>query len=91
MQGIKNMSVIEVKQLTKVFKIPKKEPGLGGAVKGLFRPQFENKTAVNEINFKLEQARSSAISRERRGQIHHDQNADGRPDADQRKYQGVGA
>ena len=48
------MSVIEVKQLTKVFKIPKKEPGLGGAVKGLFRPQFENKTAVNEINFKLE-------------------------------------
>jgi len=30
------MSVIEVKQLTKVFKIPKKEAGLGGAVKGLF-------------------------------------------------------
>ena len=34
------MSVIEVKELTKVFKIPKKEPGLGGAVKGLFRPQY---------------------------------------------------
>jgi len=27
------MSVIEVKQLTKVFKIPKKEPGFGGAVR----------------------------------------------------------
>ena len=26
------MSVIDVKELTKVFKIPKKEPGLGGAV-----------------------------------------------------------
>jgi len=48
------MSVLEVKQLTKVFKIPKKEPGLGGAVKGLFHPQYQNKTAVNEINFKLE-------------------------------------
>ncbi len=48
------MSVIEVKELTKVFKIPKKEPGLGGAVKGLFRPQYESKTAVNGINFKLE-------------------------------------
>ena len=48
------MTVIEVKQLTKVFKIPKKDPGLGGAVKGLFHPQYQNKTAVNEINFKLE-------------------------------------
>jgi ABC-type uncharacterized transport system, ATPase component len=48
------MTVIEVKQLTKVFKIPKKEPGLSGAVKGLFHPQFQNKTAVNEINFQLD-------------------------------------
>ncbi len=47
------MSVIDVKQLTKVFKIPKKEPGLGGAVKGLFHPQYQNKTAVNEISFQL--------------------------------------
>jgi ABC-2 type transport system ATP-binding protein len=48
------MSVIEVKQLTKVFKLPKKEPGFGGAVRGLFRPQFENKAAVNGISFTLE-------------------------------------
>src|SRR5574339_1221875 len=48
------MSVIEVKELTKVFKIPKKEPGLGGAVKGLFRPQYENKVAVNGIDFTLD-------------------------------------
>ena len=48
------MPVIEVKQLTKVFKIPKKEPGLGGAVRGLFRPQYQSKTAVNQINFKLD-------------------------------------
>lgn len=30
------MSVIEVKELTKVFKIPKKEAGLGGAARLLF-------------------------------------------------------
>ena len=48
------MSVIEVKQLTKVFKIHKKEPGFGGAVRGLFRPQYENNTAVNQISFRLD-------------------------------------
>lgn len=48
------MPVIEVKDLTKVFKIPKKEPGFGGAVRGLFRPQYQSKTAVNQINFKLD-------------------------------------
>lgn len=48
------MSVIEVKDLTKVFRIPKKEPGFGGAVRGLFRPVYEDKTAVNRINFKVD-------------------------------------
>jgi ABC-2 type transport system ATP-binding protein len=48
------MSVIEVKNLTKVFKIPQKEAGLGGAIKGLFVPKFDSKTAVNGINFKLD-------------------------------------
>jgi ABC-2 type transport system ATP-binding protein len=49
------MSVIEVSQLTKVFKIPKKDPGLSGAVRSLFRPQFERKTAVDHISFSMEQ------------------------------------
>jgi ABC-2 type transport system ATP-binding protein len=48
------MTVIEVKELSKVFKIPKKEPGFGGAVRGLFRPQYEDKTAVNQISFKVD-------------------------------------
>jgi ABC-2 type transport system ATP-binding protein len=48
------MSVIEVQELTKVFKIPKKEPGLGGAVRGLFRPQYQNKTAVDGITFNVD-------------------------------------
>jgi len=49
-----NMAVVRVNDLTKVFRIPKKEPGLGGAVKGLFAPKFEYKTAVDRINFHLD-------------------------------------
>ena len=48
------MTVIKVDNLTKVFRIPRKEPGLGGAVKGLFAPKFGYKTAVDLINFQLE-------------------------------------
>ena len=48
------MHVIEVKELSKVFSIPKKEPGFGGAVRGLFRPQYESKTAVNRISFQVD-------------------------------------
>ena len=48
------MSVIDVKELSKVFKIPKKEPGFGGAVRGLFTPKFEDKTAVDQISFKVD-------------------------------------
>jgi ABC-2 type transport system ATP-binding protein len=48
------MSVIEVNQLTKVFKIPQKAPGIAGAVKSLFRPKFQSKTAVDHINFNVD-------------------------------------
>jgi ABC-2 type transport system ATP-binding protein len=48
------MSVIKVKNLSKVFKIPKKEPGFGGAVRGLFNPKFEDKTAVDSISFNVD-------------------------------------
>ncbi|MBI4730560.1 MAG: ATP-binding cassette domain-containing protein [Chloroflexi bacterium] len=48
------MPVIEVSQLTKVFKIPKKDPGIGGAVKSLFRPEFDSKTAVDHISFSID-------------------------------------
>jgi len=48
------MTVIEVKDLSKVFQVPKKEPGLLGAAKGLFRPRYEDKKAVNQLNFQVE-------------------------------------
>lgn len=48
------MTVIEVQDLTKIYNLPKKEPGFWGSVRGLFRPQFEQKTAVNQINFQVD-------------------------------------
>jgi ABC-2 type transport system ATP-binding protein len=48
------MSVIDVNELSKVFRIPKKEPGFGGAVRGLFYPRYEDKTAVEQISFKVD-------------------------------------
>ncbi len=48
------MNVIQTKDLTKVFRVVQKEPGLSGAVKALFRPQMVNKTAVDGITFSVE-------------------------------------
>ncbi len=47
------MDAIVVDQLTKVFKIPKKDPGMVGALKSLFRPRFDAKTAVDHVSFKI--------------------------------------
>ena len=48
------MPVIEVEQLSKVFVIPQRDPGLGGAVRSLFRPRHLNKVAVDRIDFKVD-------------------------------------
>lgn len=48
------MPVIEVSGLTKTFRTYKKQPGFGGAIKGLFRRRYEQTVAVNDIGFKIE-------------------------------------
>jgi ABC-2 type transport system ATP-binding protein len=48
------MPVIEVSNLTKAFRTYKKQPGFAGAIKGLFRRQYEQTVAVNEVSFKIE-------------------------------------
>ncbi len=48
------MPAIVVDQLSKLYRIPKKDPGLGGAVKALFRPRFSEKVAVDGISFSVE-------------------------------------
>jgi viologen exporter family transport system ATP-binding protein len=48
------MAVIEVSSLTKAFRTYKKQPGFAGAIKGLFRRQYEQTIAVNEVSFQIE-------------------------------------
>ena len=48
------MPVIEVNGLTKTFRTYKKSPGFSGAVKGLFRRQYEQTVAVNEVSFQIQ-------------------------------------
>jgi ABC-2 type transport system ATP-binding protein len=48
------MPVIEVNGLTKTFRTYKKQPGFTGAMRGLFRRNYEQTVAVNSINFNIE-------------------------------------
>lgn len=47
------MPVIETKELTKIFRVPQKDPGVKGAVKALFRPHHKEVLAVDKINFSV--------------------------------------
>ncbi|MFM1768588.1 MAG: putative transporter ATP-binding protein YbhF [Verrucomicrobiota bacterium] len=49
------MSAIEVQGLTKTFRTYQKQPGLRGAVRGLFRRQHEVVTAVEGVSFRIEE------------------------------------
>jgi viologen exporter family transport system ATP-binding protein len=48
------MPVIEVNGLTKTFRTYKKQPGFGGAIRGLFHRQYDQTIAVNDISFTIE-------------------------------------
>lgn len=49
------MPVIEVKNLSKRFKTVKKQKGLKGAIKALFKPERKIVTAVDDVSFSIEQ------------------------------------
>ena len=51
------MNVIEVKDLSKVYKRYKKREGLKGSLTGLFRREYEEKTAVSHIDLCVEEGR----------------------------------
>src|SRR6476646_8180264 len=48
------MAAIEVNGLTKTFRTYKKQPGFAGAIKGLFRRQYEQTVAVKDVSFQIE-------------------------------------
>ncbi len=45
--------MIEVNQLTRVFRTYKKQPGFWGGVKGLFKREFEETAAARDISFSI--------------------------------------
>jgi len=45
--------MIEVQNLTRVFRTYKKQPGFWGGVKGLFRREFEELAAAKDISFSI--------------------------------------
>src|SRR3954452_23700604 len=49
------MAAIHVQGLSKTFRTYKKQPGFAGAVKGLFRRQYETTFAVKEVSFQVEE------------------------------------
>jgi len=48
------MPAIVVSNLTKAFRTYKKQPGVAGAIKGLFHRQYEQMLAVNDVSFNIE-------------------------------------
>ncbi|USK31860.1 ATP-binding cassette domain-containing protein [Bacillus sp. F19] len=46
--------MIEVRDLKKEYKLVKRDPGLRGAMKSLFKRTYMTKTAVKGVNFKIE-------------------------------------
>src|SRR5947207_4840729 len=48
------MPAIEVSNLSKAFRTYKKQPGFGGAIRGLLRRQYEQTLAVQEVSFAIE-------------------------------------
>src|SRR5919106_6072018 len=48
------MPVVNVAQLTKIFRVPEREPGLGAAVRALVRRRHREVCAVDGISFEIE-------------------------------------
>lgn len=52
--------LISATDLSKAFRRPLKDPGFGGALKHLVRPQFREFTAVDNVSFEIEAGESVA-------------------------------
>jgi len=47
--------VIDVSHLSKTFRVAQKEPGLAGAIKGLFTRHYRDVHAVRDISFSIKE------------------------------------
>jgi ABC-2 type transport system ATP-binding protein len=48
------MPAIEVRKLSKVYRVYRKEDGIAGAIKGLFKRRYDEIAAVDDVNFSVE-------------------------------------
>ena len=55
------MNVIEVKDLTKTYKRYKKQEGIKGSLTGLFRREYEERTAVSHMNLCVEEGEFTGL------------------------------
>jgi ABC-2 type transport system ATP-binding protein len=49
------MPIVEARALTKVYRTYKKQPGLAGAVRGLFHREYSETRAVDNVSFSIEE------------------------------------
>jgi ABC-2 type transport system ATP-binding protein len=56
-----SMPIIEAKELTKVYRVFQKKPGLMGAVRGLIRREYKEVRAVDGVSFAIEPAEMVAF------------------------------
>lgn len=54
------MAIIETNGLSKSYQSPLKEPGVGGAIKHLFKPEYKNIVAVSDVNLSIDAGESVA-------------------------------
>ena len=55
------MAIIEVKNLSKTFKVKLKEKGLKGSLKSMFKPKYKLVKAVKNVNFSVEKGEMIAF------------------------------
>ena len=55
------MSIIEVKKLSKTFRVKLKEKGLIGSIKSIFKPKYKVIKAVKNISFKVDKGEMVAF------------------------------
>ncbi len=55
------MNIIEVKNLSKTFKIKEKEKGIKGSIKSIVKPRYKTIKAVNDISFSVEKGEMLAF------------------------------
>jgi ABC-2 type transport system ATP-binding protein len=55
------MPIIEVKKLSKTFKVKIKEKGIKGSIKSIFKPKYKTIKAVKDISFEVEKGEMIAF------------------------------